>query len=386
MAAMTARLSDKISWSTSSLPPPEVDGRSGTPRQAKAMFALNGRFLSQRVTGVQRYGLEIMRALGANAAARGSYISVLLPQNASIPNGLVGLRPVYLGRRVGHFWEQTVLPWQNVQLLSLCNTAPIAARRQIVCLHDANVYTVPASYSPVFRLCYKALHPLIARSGAVVSTVSRHSASQLAKHIGIDESAITIIPNGHEHALRWCPELSTINSSLRPYILLLGSLAKHKNVQRVLLLAPELDQRGIDILVVGTADATFAPDRQIAHSNIRFLGAVSDDDLAFLLRGAVCLTFPSLSEGFGLPLLEAMVWRCPVVASRASCLPEIGGDACLYADPHDSREWLAKLDLLIGSPTRQDALRQIGYERAKTFSWSSSAKIYLDLLARCANA
>jgi glycosyltransferase involved in cell wall biosynthesis len=126
---------------------------------------------------------------------------------------------------------------------------------------------------------------------------------------------IFIAPNGHEHALLWDAtraEIPLIKTLKRPYVLLLGSRAKHKNIDVILEQAQGLDEAGIDIVVVGAASSIFASNAStFQRSNIHYAGYVGDDDLAALYGGALCLVFPSKTEGFGIPLLEAMARGCP---------------------------------------------------------------------------
>ena len=353
--------------------------------QVAAAFAINGRFMSRSITGVQRYGREIVLAMDQLALERKLLVDLYLPRGAEPPNGLGALRPRFYGSALGllsgHAFEQGLLPMSGARLLNLCNTAPVLGRNGVLCIHDANVFEVPESYTPTFRRFYTSLHPLIARLGTRIATVSHDAARRLSQHLRIEASTITVAANGHEHALRWKPELATARPSERPYVLLIGSLARHKNIARVLDLAEELDRRGLDVLIAGAAGTVFAAEASQSSRNVRFLGCVTDHDLASLLKSAVCLAFPSLSEGFGLPMLEAMVWGCPVVASRSGSLPEVGGDACLYADADDGAAWLAQFDRLLGQSDLADGLRHKGRERAKKFSWARSAAVYLDLMA-----
>jgi glycosyltransferase involved in cell wall biosynthesis len=130
---------------------------------------------------------------------------------------------------------------------------------------------------------------------------------------------ITIIPNGHEHVKRCCPDRSpfaAMEENRHPFVFLLGSRAVHKNVEMLFSIAGELDPLGLDIRVAGASDMYFsAIDSRPRPSNVRVLGFVTADDLAALYRKAFCFAFPALTERFGLPALEAMALGCPVVAS-----------------------------------------------------------------------
>ncbi len=124
---------------------------------AEASFAINGRFFSQKVTGVQRYAREIVREMDVLLAAGGRAAELILPPGATASPEAGGLRPVTVGGASGHAWEQAILPFRaRTPLLNLCNTAPLALRSQIVCMHDANVFDAPATYSRSFRLAYRA--------------------------------------------------------------------------------------------------------------------------------------------------------------------------------------------------------------------------------------
>jgi glycosyltransferase involved in cell wall biosynthesis len=276
--------------------------------------------------------------------------------------------------------RQSALP-----LLSLCNLAPVSRKRQIVCIHDANVFNAPASYSFMFRNLYRTLLPLIAKRATAVTTVSRFSAKELSRTLGIPLDDIVIAPNGHEHALRWNPDNSQIFeriSAARPYVLLLGSAAPHKNMTVIFKIAEALAHMGVDIVVTGAPSTIFAGAAPIKAANINVLGFVSDNDLAALLSRALCLVFPSFTEGFGLPIIEAMAWGCPVIASDRASMPEVCGNAALFASPEKPEDWLAKITTLSGSPQLRAELISLGKARIEAFSWDRSAREYVDLLNR----
>jgi glycosyltransferase involved in cell wall biosynthesis len=355
-------------------------------------WAINGRFLTQRMTGVQRYAYEIVAALDVilseeSDSTRWPQMQLVLPTGVQVIPVLskIGICQTSFGS--GHAWDQFVLPlYAKSGVLSLGNFGPIVARNHIVCIHDASTFIQPESYSRAFGLVYRTLLPWIGKRASRVGTVSQFSADMLVKYGVCRREKIFVAPNGHEHALRWDArraDIQLLSALKRPYILLLGSKAEHKNVEVILEQARGLDAAGIDIVVVGAASNIFstnAPDFQ--GSNVHHAGYVSDDDLAALYGGALCLVFPSKTEGFGIPPLEAMTRGCPVISSNVASLVEVGGDAVAYVDPDHGDGWR---DAIIGL-SRNDELRAtmatLGRKRAALFSWKRSAQLYLDEIAR----
>lgn len=357
-------------------------------------WSINGRFLTQSLTGVQRHADEVVQALDAmvtanHPAVAGLSFDLLIPPGAIRPLQLASIPQRRLPGPGGHAWEQAVLPLHvRGGLLSLGNTGPLAIRRHIVCIHDVNVRLHPESYSKSFRLLYNGLLPALGKTSRHITTVSNFSAGQLATFGIAPPARITIVPNGHEHALRWQPVHSEKTKAVagRSTIVLLGSLAPHKNTGLILRLAPQLAARGLSLAVVGGSDPAIFRDigANPDAANIHWLGRVSDEALAALLQDSLCLAFPSLTEGFGLPPLEAMALGCPVVVSDRGSLPEVCGDAALYADPLNPKAWLAHLTGLSESASLQRDLSGKGRLRASQFSWQTAAAIYAGLMQQTA--
>lgn len=377
-----------------------MKGNLGTDRltYAKALrtmerrrWSINGRFLTQSVTGVQRYGHQILRALDQlldrhHSLTRDLDIELLAPPGTALPPlAVIGSRSI--GRVDGHIWEQSVLPCHaQGGLVSLCNTGPLCHYKHIVCIHDVNTRSYPGSYSPQFRALYRVLLPLLGRTAAVIATVSRYSAEELVRYGICSRDKIALAPDGHEHALQWVPQHSSRTCSVagQDTIVLVGSPAPHKNVALICSLAGRLKAAGLRIAVVGLSDprvfsaGAFEPDAD----NITWIGRLSDDELAALLADSLCLAFPSFVEGFGLPPLEAMALGCPVIASDRASLPEICGDAALYASPDDPDSWFSQFIRLHNDQHLRATLTKAGRIRAQFFSWSRSAESYLLAMAR----
>ena len=358
----------------------------------KRQWAINGRFVTQSFSGVQRYAHEILAQLDALIAERhplaeGLAVELIVPPGADRLPELKAVSVRVAGRRGGHFWEQAELP-RAVRggLLNLGNTGPVALTRQIVCLHDANTRVYPASYSLAFRSLYRVLFPVLGRRARIVTTVSNYSAEILARYGIASRGKLRVIPNGHEHALRWQPRHSdkTRRVAGRNTIVLLGSPAPHKNVAMLLGLAGDLERAGLRLAVVGARDARVFQVGSVSVEdapNVVWLGRLSDDEIAALLEDCLCLAFPSLVEGFGLPAVEAMARGCPVVSSDAASLPEVCGEAALYASPADPRAWLAQLRRLSGDDALRSELIRRGAEQVKRFSWRHSAELYLAVMS-----
>ena len=357
---------------------------AGTPR----LWSINGRFLTQPQTGVQRYAGEMTRAIDASLVADESLArqmrwEILLPADCDKAVSYDRIEVRKSRRARGHAWEQLVLPaLAKGGLVNFANLAPLAHRRQVVCLHDANVFLEPASYSTYFRLAYRALLPLLARRACAVTTVSRFSADMLRRFGVTGARESRVIANGHEHALRWTPATSRFSAPgyfKRPFVFALGSRAKHKQLDLLLALAPALDAMGIDLIVSGGTSSIFATTALTGTVNVFPVGFVTDDDLAALFSQALCFAFPSRTEGFGLPLLEAMVHGAPIIASQCASMPEVCGDAALYAPPNDPALWLERIKALAAAPDLRADLRAKGKARYPRFSWQAGARDYLEL-------
>jgi glycosyltransferase involved in cell wall biosynthesis/GT2 family glycosyltransferase len=356
---------------------------------ARALFGVNGRFLTQSTTGVQRYARNVAAAMDSAIAGSNADIPIISPSSAVDP-GFSAMPLVRTGPFVGHAWEQITLPAQwTDRLLSLCNTAPVLKQNQIVCIHDANVFAAPESYGRAFRLLYKSLQPLIVQRSTKVATVSTDAARQIARYLPVRAADIAVLPNGHEHVLGWDPALAVKGHSIvadvctgssAGFILALGSRARHKNLQLLLTIAPSLAEIGLSIVVVGGGAGIFTTEALQPLPNVRAVGHVSDHDLALLMDQAVCLAFPSWTEGFGLPVLEAMARGCPVVSSDRASMPEVCGNAALMAAPDDPDAWIRHIRALVGSLDFRRELAERGRERARLFSWANTAAGYIELM------
>lgn len=352
-------------------------------------WTINGRFLSQPTTGVQRYAREVVRSLDSLIAeqvplARGLEVELLCPPGSGeIPRVSVERREI--GRTGGHAWEQALHSSLDGRgLLSLCNTGPLLVRKHIVCIHDANVWNAPRSYSLAFRMLYRTLLPCLGRTAWRISTVSGYSLGELVGRGIVPAQRAFVAPNGHEHALMWKPRHSetTRQAASRNTIVMIGSLAPHKNVGFILDMAGRLAVAGLRIAVAGAADPrVFSGRSHVEAENIHWLGRISDGELAALLRDSLCLAFPSLTEGFGLPALEAMAIGCPVVVSDRASLPEVCGNAALFASPDNPDAWSNSFVELRDSQALRLHMIGKGRARASAYSWRATALRYLEAMA-----
>jgi glycosyltransferase involved in cell wall biosynthesis len=342
-------------------------------------LVVNGRFLSQPVTGVQRFAAEVTAAM----ARAGASLRLVAPQGSPARLGEVPVEIV--GRRTGQAWEQVELPRaaRGGTLLNLGNTAPLMGGRQVVVIHDAGVFDTPESYSPAFRAWYRTLHLALPRLGARVVTVSGFSRGRLAARLRLDPARIAVMPEGGEHVLRTPADpgvLARHGLSPRGYALAVGTRAAHKNLGALREAAGLLAARGMVLAVAGAVQGgVFSGVADAEGRAVRTLGRVTDAELRALYENALCLVFPSRYEGFGIPPLEAMWCGCPVLASRAGAVPEVCGDAALWFDAEGPATPAAALARLLDEPGLPDTLRVAGRARASLYSWDAAARRLLEL-------
>jgi len=168
------------------------------------------------------------------------------------------------------------------------------------------------------------------------------------------------------------------------YILFVGTLQPRKNIARLIEAFAKLNL-DLELVIIGKKgwmweDILYAPEKFGVKTKVKFLHSVSDDDLPNFYKNAVCFVLPSLYEGFGLPILEAMRYGCPVLTSNISSLPEAGGDAALYCNPEDVNDIAKNLKLLVENQELREKLVEKGNDQVKKFSWEKTARETLKVL------
>ena len=279
-------------------------------------------------------------------------------------------------------------PWPSL-LHSVDHVAPNwGPWRSVVTLHDLAFMLYPATHTPASRAYYAATGESVRRAERVIA-VSQRTASDAVRLLGVDPARIRVVheaaapafsPRPLDNLARLAQRLGFDADPSRPYILFVGTLEPRKNVPLLLEAFASLRRRlDAQLLVVGGRgwldEPIFAAHaRSGVGDAARFLGSLAEEDLAVLYSHAGVFALPSLYEGFGLPLLEAMACGAPVVCSNAGPLPEVAGDAALFLKPEDPEEWAATmLDVLTNTSLRAE-LRRRGFARAKEFSWQRSAQ------------
>lgn len=367
--------------------------KADEPHGSQLKFFINGRFLAQKLTGVQRYAAEMVKAIDAllaseqtAASLRNADWQLLTPADASEGLDLHRIKIRTVGRLHGHAWDQIDLARAAAggRLISLANSGPVLHRDHIVVIHDAQVFRRPDFFNWRYLTVHRTMGRLLARNAAI-ATVSAFSRRELAQVLNLSASRIPVFPNSAEHFAATKPDpgiLARLGVQPQKFFLFVGSKTKNKNLSVAIRAVQLLDREDVPLVIVGGDNSKVFQDNSAdGVSGLLLAGRLTDSEIAALYAHASAFVFPSLYEGFGVPPLEAMIFGCPVIASTADAVVETCGDAAAYFDANDA-EALKQLmleRLAAGAISDQERRRQ--QERVAFYSWQKSAKSLLDHLA-----
>lgn len=301
---------------------------------AEKTVYINGKFLSQKLSGVQRYAAEICRELSSTVKI------ACAEDNLNRTTYQLGKDLDLAGRSAGVLWEQYSLPQflkkkDKPLLLNLCNVAPVFYENKITCLHDIAFERYPEFFSKKFVLYYRWLIPKVLKSSKHIITVSEFSKREISSFYHIDPKDISVAPNASTFKPAQVGEMVTAHA--RPYFLFVGSLDPRKNLLFLLKAFHDANLEDVDLIIVGASHASFAGSSEIEQfrniPNIIFSGYINDTELRNYYAGAIALINPSLYEGFGLPIAEALSMNTPVLASAIEAFEEVGGTDVVYFSP-----------------------------------------------------
>jgi glycosyltransferase involved in cell wall biosynthesis len=356
-------------------------------------IVLNGKFLSAAPTGVHRVAMELGNALAdliveRHASVRDIDLLLSVPRDGMERAKEMRLPARVLGPFKGIPWEQISLPMRERRgtLLNLCNIGPVFTRDAVTMIHDVQVHLSPESYSKGFRLWYRATQPLIARRHRHLLTVSEFSRQEIAKLGWCPIDHVSVVHNGVDHILREKADRSIIGKlglTGTPYALALSTTQAHKNIGLLMKAFNDPRLAGVKLVLFGgTNRAAFEGQGLKVPDNVVFAGRVSDSGLRGLIESALCLAFPSTTEGFGLPPLEAMLLGCPAIVAPCGALPEVCGNAALYGSPDNAKDWICAIEQLAQDDGFRSSVSQVGIAHAQRFTWRNAAITLADILAR----
>jgi glycosyltransferase involved in cell wall biosynthesis len=330
-------------------------------------IVVNGRYRVHHITGIQRYAHEI-------ASRMPDDLEIVQPERAKGP--------------IGHLWEQTILPTacHGRLLWNPSPSGPILYPRHVVTVHDLFVMEHPEWYSSTYARWQSFQLAQLTRKAVHIIAVSHYTKSRLVSVLGLDPCRITVIQNGLTSGCSRTGQdaIDAAHAALhlpsRRYVLTLSSLETRKNLRTVLhawsIALKNLPDDVWLVLAGSSADRKVYADHALDTNapRIFFTGYVPDEHLAGLYSGASLFLFPSLAEGFGIPVLEAMACGVRVITSANSSLSEVGGDLATYVDPMDAIQIAHLVVKMLKDGAHPDNPFEPAILRANTFSWTEAAR------------
>lgn len=341
-------------------------------------IVINARFLTQRLTGVQRFAFELSIRLKAIMGDRIVFVS---PKKIVQKEMAKQLGVYCIGKTSGYLWEQIELPFWlyrngSPKLINFCSVAPLAYKNSYTAIHDITFIRYPETFNWKFRMIYSFMIPRLCAISKKIITVSRFSKDEISTYYDIPRDKFFVIYNAVGPLFR-----KIVDNELKSqrYFLAVSSVKANKNFISVLKAFEHVLQNveNINLFIIGDCeDKNFKQidvDLFVRNPHVRFVGRVSDTDLVRYYSNAIAFVFSSYYEGFGIPVIEAQACGCPVLSSNKSSLPEVLNESAMFFDPDD----ILKLSEFMISLTENDFLRQKlmqkGYENVKRFSWDGSA-------------
>ncbi|MBI1865012.1 MAG: glycosyltransferase family 4 protein [Nitrospirae bacterium] len=299
----------------------------------------------------------------------------------------------------GDFWEHAILPYRlNRAGVDVFHgpafLIPFRSPtfRTVVTVHDLVVFLHPETVPRRYSLYMQWLVRMAVKRADRIIAVSECTRLDLMNILGVDSSRIVAIPEaaGPEFAPPGPERIESVLNRYKisgRYLLHVGNLEPKKNLPRVIRAFDRVARmpggEDLSLVIAGKKgwlyDEIFRTANGTTTNSIRFLGYVPRDEMAAIYAGASCFVFPSIYEGFGLPVLEAMACGTPVVTSNISSMPEVAGGAAVLVDPYDEESIASGILAVVSDPSLQGQLRREGILRSRTFSWDRAARETLDL-------
>ncbi len=341
---------------------------------------INLSLLIPKPTGISIYASHILPALKSFqptlliSQEKSNYSCYSVPNNMTPDQGTKG----HLRRLI---WTQFKLPKIYHQLKGNLLFSPVpetplySGCRSIVMAHDLIPLRFPRRGSRLTAY-FKYYIPLVLSQAEHIVCNSISTAKDLVDFFNIPEEKITPIPLAYDPQRFQFLNLPTSN-----YFLYIGRHDSYKNLSRLITAFSRLKNRSdYELWLAGPTDQTYTPElrQQVQHlgltEQVKFLNYVPADEFIPMINQAIALVFPSLWEGFGLPVLEAMACGTPVITSNLSSLPEVGGNAAFYVNPYQVQEITEAMETLANSSELRSQFRQLGLEQVKQFSWEKTGK------------
>ncbi len=334
-------------------------------------YIINGRFLSQKMTGVHRYAYEMCCALH-----RADFKFVVVAPKKILLNYICPFQIIQVGRTTSHIWEQFELPfyvrkhYKKSILINFTGTGSLFHKNIVSTIHDLSFLENPKWFSKSYYLFYRYLTPMVVKKAKKIITVSNFSKKEIITRLEVQKDKVVVVYNAVSDKIKLKNEVKK-----EKIILSVSSIDPRKNFLRLIEAFEQLQSWGYKLVIVGEYNDVFGKNNLFQdNDNVKFTGYISDDELVTLYKKASVFVYPSLYEGFGIPNLEAMSNGCPVVTSNIPPHREVCEKAALYFNPYSSEDLGKKIKKLIENENFMAEMIQRGYERTQSFSWDKSAE------------
>jgi glycosyltransferase involved in cell wall biosynthesis len=338
------------------------------------MLYINGKFLFQQKSGVQSFARGILASL---VKQNTSFIILIPPLPCS--EFKENTQPVGLFSNL-MLWEQFSLPnyiskQKHAILLNLCNSAPLLSKNQFITIHDLAFEVRNVNwFSNSFKLWYRFLIPRICKSAKHIFTVSDFSKTELISQYTIPENKITIIPNGVSDLI-----ISNHQFIKDKYILLVGSNNPRKNTQAVINNIELISANGLKLVILSSYASVFTQEKRNTHSAIIYLDFLEDEDYYALIKNSQALIYPSFYEGFGIPILESLCLKTPVICSDLNVFKQSFADLPVYCNTFSKKEFNNALTQI-----SKKEITQLDVENlTNRYNFNTSVSLILKTLENC---
>ncbi|MFM1775899.1 MAG: hypothetical protein RJA53_1509 [Bacteroidota bacterium] len=363
----------------------------------KQKIGIDIRDLKIAKTGAHTYLSELCKAINKNKHDL-QFEYVFLDTRLPIYTGSSKIGKLW--EQVNYiFWKQVTLPikaWLNGCSLVFCTDYFVPYLHlgftTVPVFHDAFFWEYPAHYNKYWLWFFNTVGISAAKKSCAIVTVTSYAKDQIAKYSGIDSTKIVPIHIGPKSSIAENEFETDLDHNLEPllskkYILHVGTIEKRKNLT-TLLKAFELylqnNSQDLYLIIVGQKsnkptlkdDAVFemVAASSLLKERVVFTGYLSDSQTAQLYKHAVLYVFPSVNEGFGIPILEAFAHKVPVLVSNNSCLPEVAGNAAIGFDPYNPDALSTLIAQTLNDTALLQSLQEKGTERLEHFTWGKTLK------------